>query len=183
MTPLAIAMCCLIGGDSGAGEATQAERQAERSQRIRHTFDLVRADSLDLLDALYDTDLHFEDPLGPVEGLTNFKVYMAAMYQYVEEIQWAYRDEVIEGNTHVLFWTMTLRTKGLNKGRPFQVDGSSHLKFGESNKVIYHRDYFDMGNYVYERIPVVRWFVSYVKRRLHKAVAKAAQEPEAERVP
>ena len=159
-------------------EAATAEAPtgAERSERIRKTFDEVRVDTLYLLDDLYAEELVFEDPLGRMEGLDEFRVYMEAMYQYVEEIEWDYTDEVVQGDTHVLFWTMTLRTKGLNKGKPFSVDGTSRMVFGEGNKVVFHRDYFDMGAYIYERAPVIRWFVKFVKRRLHKAVEAAREK-------
>tara|TARA_R110001592_G_scaffold85482_6_gene252718 strand:+ start:315 stop:872 length:558 start_codon:yes stop_codon:yes gene_type:complete len=151
------------------------EASQERSDRIRKTFDEVRVDTLYLLDELYSDDMVFEDPLGRMEGLEEFRIYMEAMYQYVQEITWDYTDEVIQGDTHVLYWTMTLQTKGLNGGKPFSVDGTSHLKFNEEGNVYFHRDYFDMGAYVYERAPVVKWFVNFVKRRLHKAVEDARE--------
>lgn len=155
---------------------TKVESQSEtRSERIRTTFDEVRVDTLHLLDDLYAEEMVFEDPLGRMEGLDEFRLYMEAMYQYVEDIEWEYTDEVVQGDTHVLFWTMTLQTKRLNKGKPFTVDGTSRLVFGENNKVIFHRDYFDMGTYIYERAPVVRWFVNFVKRRLHKAVEETKE--------
>jgi len=156
-------------------------QQAERSERIRSAYDDVRVDNLYLLDGLYDEALIFQDPLGRTEGLDEFKIYMEAMYQYVQDIRWDYKDEVIDGDTHVLVWTMTLQTAGLNKGEPFTIDGVSHLRFGESDKIIYHRDYFDMGEYIYERVPVVKWFVNKVKRSLHKAVEKAREKIEKER--
>jgi len=177
MTVVAIALGLVLAADGGLHTMTELNTtQQERSDRIRQTFDDVRVDTLDLLDELYAEEVVFEDPLGRIEGLDGFKVYMEAMYQYVQEISWAYTDEVIQGDTHVLYWTMTLRTKGLNKGKPFSVDGTSHIKFGEGGKIVYHRDYFDMGAYVYERVPVVKWFVKFVKKRLHKAVEDARSE-------
>lgn len=167
MTTLALSLLLL-----GTSETTTMNDPTTRSERIRTTFTEVRVDTLHLLDDLYAEDMVFEDPLGKIAGLESFKIYMEAMYQYVEEIHWEYTDEVIDGDTHALYWTMTLRTKGLNKGRPFSVDGTSRIIFGEADKVIAHRDYFDMGAYVYERAPVVRWFVNFVKRRLHKAVSE-----------
>jgi len=180
MILLAISLGLAAAADEPAETKELSPTQLERSRRIRHTFDTVRSDSLNLLDDLYADEITFEDPLGKFEGLDAFKVYMSAMYQYVEDIQWTYTDEVIQGDTHALYWTMTLKTRGLNKGKPFSVDGTSLLKFGTDNKVIYHRDYFDMGAYVYERVPVVRWFVKLVKKRLHKAVASVETESDSD---
>ena len=58
---------------------------------------------------------------------------------------------------------------------PFTIDGVSHLNFGESNKIIYHIDCFDMGKYICERVPLVKWILKKVKKRLHQAVAEARE--------
>ncbi len=177
MTTLALTLGLLMAAENSM-PLTPSE---ERSARIRSAYDDVRVHNLYLLDELYDENMVFQDPLDRTEGLSEFKIYMEAMYQYVDDIKWEYKDEIIDGDTHVLVWVMTLKTKGLNKGKPFTIDGVSHLKFGESNKIIYHRDYFDMGEYIYERVPVVKWFVNKVKKRLHEAVAEAREKIETER--
>ena len=64
---------------------------------------------------------------------------------------------------------MELRAKGLKGGERVLLDGTSHIRYGgESGKVIYHRDYFDMGAFVYENIPVLGPIVRYTKKRLSK---------------
>lgn len=172
MTLLVLSLTFLVATNSAPALDTTSP-STERSERIRHTFDDLRSDTLYLLDDLYAEDLVFEDPLGRLDGLDEFRIYIQAMYEYVEEIQWTYTDEVVDGDTHVLFWTMTLQARGLNKGAPFSVEGTSKIVFGAQEKVTFHRDYFDMGDYVYERVPVVKYFVKFVKRRLHKAVESA----------
>jgi hypothetical protein len=61
---------------------------------------------------------------------------------------------------------MTYCHSKLNGGKAVQVDGHSHLR-GDGDKVIYHRDYIDLGAMFYEHIPlfgaVVRWFKVRVK--------------------
>jgi hypothetical protein len=37
---------------------------------------------------------------------------------------------------------------------------------GNQGKVIYHRDYFDMGAFIYERVPVLDRVIAYVKGKL-----------------
>ena len=53
----------------------------------------------------------------------------------------------------------------LNKGKEFVVQGVSEIHF-ENNLVTYHRDYFDMGEMVYERIPIFGWITKKIKNRL-----------------
>jgi hypothetical protein len=46
------------------------------------------------------------------------------------------------------------------------VMGNSHIVFNEENLVSYHRDYFDMGEFIYDHVPVLNFVVKKVKERL-----------------
>jgi hypothetical protein len=64
---------------------------------------------------------------------------------------------------------MTYAVDKLNGGEPIAIEGNSIIKFGgPEDKVVYHRDYFDVGAMVYEHIPVLGWGVRTVKEKLGK---------------
>ena len=47
------------------------------------------------------------------------------------------------------------------------VDGISTIRFGgKEGKAVYHRDYYDMGEFVYERIPVVKNIIKLIKKKM-----------------
>ena len=73
-----------------------------------------------------------------------------------------------EGDEQTIIWVMTLKTKKLNKGKPIIVPGSSHIRYNEEGKAIYHRDYFDMGEMVYSHVPIVGRMVNFVKKKMKK---------------
>lgn len=137
-----------------------------RSELIRKVFNQLNIDNMNILDIFYDPEIVFEDPLGKIEGREGMHAYYGNMYQNVRSIRFEFSQEVVQGHVHVMFWTMYLEAPGLNKGREIVVDGNSVIQFGESGKVTYHRDYFDMGAFVYEHVPVLRWLVKKVKNRL-----------------
>ncbi|MEL7287824.1 MAG: nuclear transport factor 2 family protein, partial [Pseudomonadota bacterium] len=62
-------------------------------------------------------------------------------------------------------WTMDLQHPKLQKGAPISVNGVSHLKFRDG-QVIYHRDYFDLGEMLYENLPLLGSVVRTIKQRL-----------------
>jgi limonene-1,2-epoxide hydrolase len=142
-----------------------AEPSESRSERIRWAFSELNVDTMDLLDDFYHKDIHFVDPVVNVTGLDDLRAHYEHQYGAVTEIDFTFTDEFIAGDTHTVEWEMTLATKRLNKGEPFTVPGASVLTF-EGNKVIYHRDYFDLGNMLYERLPVVRSITKRIKKRL-----------------
>ena len=47
------------------------------------------------------------------------------------------------------------------------LDGTTQLKV-EDEKIIYHKDYYDLGEMVYEHIPLLGSIIKMIKRRLAK---------------
>ena len=52
-----------------------------------------------------------------------------------------------------------------NQSRPISVNGVSLLTL-KDDRVVYHRDYYDMGEMVYEHVPVLKRVIHYIKKRL-----------------
>ena len=48
-------------------------------------------------------------------------------------------------------------------GKAIIVDGATDLRFDE--KITYHRDYIDMGQMLYEHIPVLGSAIRYIKKQ------------------
>ena len=150
-------------------ETQKAPDQGQNSRKARVTkaFNDLRADNLHILDNFYHPNLKFSDPLGDINGLKEMKAYYAKMYETVKDINFDFKNISEEGDHIMAPWTMTLTAEGLNGGEPVQVIGISHLTFDpKTNLVIYHRDYFDMGSFIYEHIPVLGSIVRMVKRKL-----------------
>jgi steroid delta-isomerase len=54
--------------------------------------------------------------------------------------------------------------RGLNGGKEYVVPGFSQLKFEANGLVSEHRDYVDLGDMVYERIPIQGIIISTLKK-------------------
>ncbi len=62
---------------------------------------------------------------------------------------------------------MYLKAPSLNSGREITVDGVSLITFrGAEGKVISHRDYFDMGEFIYERVPILSSVIGFIKNKM-----------------
>lgn len=139
-----------------------------RSERIRDAFNNLRAESMDILDSFYSPDVVFQDPLGRIEGLSALKQYYTHMYKNVLSIRFDPVDELVQGDKHVLIWSMYLRARGLNKGNEVVLDGNSVIYFNTDDLVEYHRDYFDMGAFIYVHVPIVGYVIRKINARLEK---------------
>lgn len=135
-------------------------------KKIQEAFNQFDGKNPEVLDAFYSQDVVFQDPVLKLHGLGALKKYYEHAYQNVESIHFAFHQHVQEGRSVFAPWTMTLKAKSLNSGRPFEVDGVSHLEFNEEGKVQSHRDYLDLGAMVYERLPLQGSLIRLIKKLL-----------------
>jgi hypothetical protein len=154
----------------GAGHATGEEQAMKnRLEEIESLFNNFNSNTLYLADDFYDPDVIFQDPIVELKGRDALKAYYADMYKNVTSIRFDFSGGIEKEEEAVVFWTMEVRSKGFKGGEPVLLDGSSYIKFGgESGKAVYHRDYFDMGAFVYENIPVLGSIIRYTKKKLSK---------------
>lgn len=137
-----------------------------RSDKIRYAFNELTKDTLGILKDFYAEEVVFQDPLGTIRGLNGVMNYYENMYANVQEIHFDFTNEVVDGNTYVVFWTLRMKVKGLNGGEEVSCEGNSIIRFNDDDLVEFHRDYFDMGEFIYQHVPVLRWLVGKVNKRL-----------------
>jgi len=128
-------------------------------------FKQLNKDTMNLVEEFYAPRAHFQDPVVNVEGADKIRAHYAHQYEGLDSIKWDFGPETISGERHVLPWTMTVKHPSLNGGDEYSVEGISVMDIRDG-KAIYHRDYFDMGAFVYERVPVMRSIVKMMKGRM-----------------
>jgi hypothetical protein len=132
--------------------------------RFMEVYQALRHDTLDLLSEVYDPRVVFEDPLHKVAGLDALTAYFERLYAGVESIRFEFGD-VVEGRGQaMLTWTMHMKHRRLRPGEELDLPGATHIRFGR--KVAYHRDYFDAGALLYERLPLIGGVVRAIRRRV-----------------
>lgn len=126
-------------------------------------YQQLNKDNLIRLAEVYDADIEFIDALHHVHGLAQLTQYFAGLYQSLNQCDFLIEQVIEQDGQASLFWLMTYSHPKLNAGKPVQVKGASHLKFNE--KIYYHRDYVDLGEMLYEHIPLLGSCIRQIKRR------------------
>jgi hypothetical protein len=137
-----------------------------RSEKLRHFFQTLSKDTLAQVMDIYDQNVTFRDPVHELHGAKAIQDYYKGLYQNVDSISFDFQGEVIQEDQHVLIWNMQLTTPKLNSGKPYSVPGNSWIRFNAQDQIVYHQDFFDMGDFVYERIPLLGGLVRMVKKRM-----------------
>lgn len=144
--------------------AAQAASRPPLLDRFLEVYQQLRLETLPLLDEVYAADVVFEDPLHRVAGLAELRRYFARMYEGVEDIRFDFGSVLQSGDEAMLTWTMHLRHRRLRPGEALALPGATHLRW--TDKVHYHRDYFDAGALLYERLPLLGGVVRAIRRRV-----------------
>lgn len=167
MRNIVITLTLLVSFFQAFAQEKPMDLGTKRSEAIRQTFNQLRATNTEILDSFYAPDIVFEDPLGQINGLVAMKQYYQAMYKNVQDIRFEFKDDAVNGDRHLATWIMYLRAKGLNGGNEVAVHGVSEIEFqAESALAIYHRDYFDMGEFLYQHIPILGGIIKLVRKQL-----------------
>ena len=164
--PLALFIFCHI---LPASSSTKINLPKDQEARVIKFFNSANFSNMkSLCEKFYHPKIVFDDPLGTIEGRNEMIKYYLNLYQNVVDIRFDFKDSTNNNNNSYMFsWVMYLKTKSLKSGEEIKLEGVSHLKFDpKTDLVIYHRDYFDMGAFIYEHIPVVGSLIRYIKRRL-----------------
>ena len=133
-------------------------------ERFKQTYNRLNARSLGLLNELYSHDVVFQDPFRRISGLPALTEYFAELYRHLESSSFVFEDDIVQGNSAVLAWTMSLKHPRLRGGDVVTVPGSTHIRFRD--KVTYHRDYFDAGAMLYEHLPLIGLVIRTIKERV-----------------
>jgi hypothetical protein len=134
--------------------------------RFKTVFNQLNKDHLHRLEEIYTPDVQFRDPVHALHGLPALRDYYGRLYEGVISCQFEFNAEVIEDRQGMLAWVMLFQHARFRRGETLELSGVSHLRFLEDGRVHSHRDYFDMGEFIYERAPVLGSIIRAIKNRL-----------------
>ncbi len=139
----------------------------EYNEKIISLYRDFNGKNLSLLDSFYSSKVKFSDPSVEIEGLSLLKKYYAHVYAPVNEIHFDFSEILHEGHCYTASWLMRISVKGLNGGRPYNVRGLSRLNFNQEGLIEVHRDYLDLGEMIYEKLPLQGAVIRFLKKYLN----------------
>ncbi len=111
--------------------------------------------------AVYDENVHFQDPAQERQGLNAYIVAQEGLMQRCDDVFLEPGAVALSGDTAFVEWTMGLKIKGIE----FVYPGTTRLRFGADGKIVEHRDYFDFVGPTFAPVPLVGGFVRWLYGR------------------
>ncbi len=133
--------------------------------KVTAFFESLHPGSVAQMGNYYTVDAYFKDPFNEVQGLQHVQRIFSHMYVALDNPHFVVIDRVVQGTQCFLVWDFKFRFKRFDTTTEQTVRGTSHLRFAADGRISYHRDYWDAAQELYEKLPVVRVLMRWLKKR------------------
>ena len=136
-----------------------------RVARIVALYETLAPAALPQLATIYTDDARFKDPFNEVQGIPAIRAIFEHMYRTLDGPRFVVRERALQGAQCFLTWDFVFRLK--RGGAPITVRGASHLVLAADGRIAVHRDYWDVAEELYEKLPLLGALMRWLKRRVN----------------
>ncbi len=115
---------------------------------------------------VYARDAYFKDPFNEFSGVDKIEAVFRHMYRQLQHPRFVIHGWSGTDNEGFVIWDMQFRSRLIHGDENQKIHGVSHIRFNSSGKVNYHRDYWDTGEELYAKLPVIRWLIQWLRRAM-----------------
>lgn len=138
-------------------------------ETFKDFYSNFNAQALGRLEEFYHRDAVFIDPIHEVKGAAAIRAYFEGVGRGLNYCRFEFQSTNVAETTAVLEWTMKYSHPKLKSGKELSLAGCSVVVFETIDgvlKVSSHRDYYDVGEMLYEQLPVIGRVICYLKNKL-----------------
>jgi steroid delta-isomerase len=133
--------------------------------RVRAFFESIGPQDVARIGEVYAADAWFKDPFNEVRGVAAIARIFEHMFEQVDGPRFVVRDTVAQGDAALLVWDFEFAFRRPLPAGPQCIHGCSHLRFDADGRVARHRDYWDVAEELYEKLPVLGAVMRLLRRR------------------
>lgn len=127
-----------------------------------HWYESLTKESLADISKFYDRNVYFKDPFNEFRSLDKLGLIFSDMFLNLDNPHFVFIDTISDSDQIFITWDFIFKLKG----KEFKIHGSSHLKVNQSHLVFYHRDYWDVGEELLLKLPLIKSLYSILRNKL-----------------
>lgn len=129
-------------------------------------FETLTPESAARLEKVYLPDARFQDPFHTVQGTPAISALYVRMFTTFEAPRFVVTERLAGPGQCFLCWELRFHWRRSGSLGPQQViRGVSHLLLAPDGRIADHRDYWDAASELYEKLPVLRILMRWLRRR------------------
>ena len=129
---------------------------------FKERFLNLNESTLDEIISYYDENVFFKDPFNEFNGREILKKLFIHMFITFKNPHFVFIDTIENSEGIFLTWDFIFSYKE----KLFKIHGSSHLKLNDKEKIVYHRDYWDVGEELLLKIPFIKNLYGFFQSNL-----------------
>lgn len=137
-----------------------------RIETLLHFYETLTPDRIRDFSLYYAKNAYFKDPFNEVNCLDDIREIFDRMFRQVAEPRFVVSEKIGDERGLFVVWEMSFRMRSWKPEQAQVIRGVSHLRFGDDGKVAYHRDYWDTGEELYEKLPIIGSAVRFLRRAI-----------------
>jgi hypothetical protein len=126
-----------------------------RLNALLQFYQTLTPESVSDFGTFYSENAYFKDPFNEVRHLADIQAIFSRMFRQIEEPRFEILERVGDQVGLFLVWDLHFRLRSWKPDQERRIHGVSHLRFDAGGKVCYHRDYWDTGEELYEKLPLL----------------------------
>lgn len=142
---------------------TDLQAREQLVDRFKAFYQNLANIPLDDIESVYHPEVVFKDPVHEVRGISHLHHYMQSICSGLSSGRFQYLDQMVSDHTAYIKWNMYFIHHKLGE-KEIVVRGVTQIQFGE--QIYYHEDIYDMGEMLYENVPVFGAGIGWLKKRL-----------------
>jgi steroid Delta-isomerase len=139
---------------------------SETLTRVATFYETLTEQTLPQLRELYAANAYFKDPFNEVNDIAAIEKIFAHMFVSLHDPRFIVTTKIAQSSEAFLTWNFKFCIKRYKPNVTQTIRGASHLRFDEEGRVVFHRDYWDAAEELYEKLPIIGSFMRFVKRRM-----------------
>ena len=128
--------------------------KASAADAIARFYETLAPEDVARLKDFYVEDASFKDPFNEVRGVAAIAQIFRHMFVQVDNPRFVITARFGGDDGAMLLWDFHFRTRGWG-AKDFCIAGASHLRFAKDGRVTAHRDYWDVAEELYAKLPVL----------------------------
>ncbi len=133
-----------------------------RADEYARYLERVSPENLDEFANFVAADVRFADPFHDVRGLNSLRTVFQQMFEKVGPVTFVISRIIEKGQEAVFVWQFDAALFG----KPWVIQGMSHIKFNLDGKITEHIDYWDSGRLFLAKLPLIGRLLIYLYRRI-----------------
>ena len=133
-----------------------------RLAKFKEWFINLNESTLDDIVSYYDENVFFKDPFNEFNERKKLKKLFLHMFITFKNPHFVFIDTIENSGEIFLTWDFIFSYKE----KLFNIHGSSHLKLNDEEKIVYHRDYWDVGEELLLKIPLIKSLYGFFQNKL-----------------